>query len=386
MASKSAVKQARSIPSWVSAVLYANAAGRCEFWGCNRRLTEHHVTLADGNFAERAHIYAYSDDGPRGQEAGRPSDAHSLENLMLLCPSCHKHIDDHPNDFSVALLKKYKRAHEERIEHVTGLGDARRTVVLQLKSHIGGDAVEIPLVDVSRAVAPFYPVDRKGCLIDVSSFDDREPNFCATAARKISRDVERFFDSGVDVEAVRHVSVFALAPIPLLVHLGFCLTNKVATDFFQRHRDTDDWVWKSSGPDVRYQERVVQSGNDPTKIALILSLSGKVSLSTVPFANDPGFTIREITLAGRDPGVDFLRRREDLDQFALTYRDCIASITAAQPDAREIHLFPAIPAPVALRCGYDLLKKAQPNLVIWDFDKASGGFTKKLEVKYDHFQ
>jgi hypothetical protein len=379
----SPITPSRHIPERTSLILYARSAGRCEFRGCNDELTGHHLTLDDGNFGQRGHIYAFSSAGPRASDAGRPDDPHALENLILLCTKCHKLVDDNPEEFPVAVLRSYKAAHEDRIRHVTSLDEASRTVVLQLKARIGGDPVEIPLADVTRAIAPRYPADRKGHVIDVSQLDDREPEFVGMAAKLISRELERLYAPGLAVDAVRHVSVFALAPMPLLVHMGFRLSNKVTADFFQRHRDTSDWVWKEAGARVSYAERVVRAGSDPTKVALVLSLSGKIDVTTLPVSSDGGFTVREMTLANREPGVDFLRRREDLEAFGVAYRECLAAITASQPQATEIHLFPAVPAPVALRCGYDVLKKAQPDLVVWDFDKAAGGFTKKLEVRYD---
>ncbi len=64
------------------------------FSGCNIYLLEHHLTLTNGNFAEAAHIYAFNEQGPRGNVDGRPEDVNSVGNLMLLCPDCHKLVDD----------------------------------------------------------------------------------------------------------------------------------------------------------------------------------------------------------------------------------------------------------------------------------------------------
>ena len=77
-------------------MLFVRAGGRCEFDGCNSYLLEHHLTLTEGNFAEIAHVVAFKPDGPRGHEGTRPEEIHDVDNLMLLCPRCHKLIDDHP--------------------------------------------------------------------------------------------------------------------------------------------------------------------------------------------------------------------------------------------------------------------------------------------------
>lgn len=376
------VQPARKVPIRVTALLYARAAGMCEMPGCFDDLTSHHLTHVTGNFGQQSHIYAFSKNGARGAVRGRPHDPHTVENLILLCAKCHKQVDDAPADFPVEALRAFKDAHEARVQHVTRLDDSHRTAVLQLKSRIGNDPVEIPIGDLARALAPRYPKDRKGYVIDISSFDDRGPGFMEAAAEKISLDVARFYAPGMDADVVRHVSVFALAPMPLLVQLGAQLSNKIETDFFQRHRDGGGWAWKSDGPDIKYVSRLLKEGSDPTKTALVLSLSGAIDTSRVPAMRDATFAVREITLDGCAAGLGFLRRRQDLDAFADHYRACLAQIVSTQPAATELHLFPAVPAPVAIRCGFDVLKKVQPDLIVWDDDKAAGGWVRKLEVRY----
>jgi hypothetical protein len=45
-----------------------------------------------------------------------------------------------------------------------------------------------------------------------------------------------------------------------------------------------------------------------------------------------------------------------------------------------IDVFPAVPAPIAVLCGRELLPKVHPKLRVFDYDKLQGGFTFKLEV------
>src|SRR4051794_5524465 len=111
-------KPGRAISRWTQTLLFTRAGGRCEFDGCSRYLLEHHLTFGDGNFAEAAHIVAYSINGPRGFEK-RPNDIHDISNLMILCPSCHKLIDDNPEKFTQETLDQYKQNHEKEIFHLT---------------------------------------------------------------------------------------------------------------------------------------------------------------------------------------------------------------------------------------------------------------------------
>src|SRR5688500_4929643 len=49
-----------------TATLWGRAAGRCEFAGCNRPLWKSTVTQEPVNVAQQAHIYSFSELGPRG--------------------------------------------------------------------------------------------------------------------------------------------------------------------------------------------------------------------------------------------------------------------------------------------------------------------------------
>ncbi|MDC0709619.1 SAVED domain-containing protein [Stigmatella sp. ncwal1] len=374
----------RKVPPDTKLRLAVAAGGRCEFRGCNLFLYEHHITGTGGNFAEAAHIVGFREGGPRGDDPGRPEDIHALENLLLLCPNCHKLIDDRPEEFPRLVLEAHKREHEERIHQLTGLGPHLQTVVVQFKSRIHGQSVEIPLVDVRKAVAPRYPVGRKPYLFDLTVLSDDGDSFYAAAQEVLRRDVRALYAKGTDVDAVRHISLFALAPIPLLVALGAQLSNKIPVELFQRHRDTQDWVWKTEGTPAQFSIHTLRNGTDPTKVAIVLPLSGPIAAERLPTAIDGQFTVYEISLEGQPSGTDFLRTRNDLIRFEATYRQLLSMIVGAHPSSREIHLFCAVPAPIAIACGHQILPKAQPALIVYDHVAVKGGFVFCLRIDQGH--
>lgn len=374
----SPVVRARGIRDLTRLALFVRAGGRCEFDGCNRYLLEHHVTLAEGNFGQMAHIVAFRQEGPRGRGL-RPASINSVDNLMLLCPGCHKLIDDHPGDYSRQALEEYKANHEARIKHVTDLGPDRKTAVLVLQGRIAGQTVKVPFNQVIEATAPRYPMTRDPLTIDLTGNPIFNEAFVQTACETITARVSEFFRPEGEGARAGHVSVFALAPIPLLVWLGRQITNKVATDVYQRHRDTEDWTWKTSGSPVSYTVRRVRKGTT-RKVAVILSLSGTVSLSDLPGDVRRSSTIYEISLKNQVPRPTFLRLRTDLEAFRSVYQELLGRIVATHGLVRSIDLFPAIPAPIAVLCGRELLPKVHPALRVFDYDKANGGFTFQLEA------
>ena len=100
----------------------------------------------------------------------------------------------------------------------------------------------IPFDQTLEAVSPRYPVSRPGKIIDLSPIHIGDASSIKTAQEAIRREIVQLYDAGSETHNVKHLSVFALAPIPLLVDLGTRLSNKIPTDLFQRHRDKDNWT------------------------------------------------------------------------------------------------------------------------------------------------
>jgi hypothetical protein len=364
----------------VRLLLFVAAGGRCEFDGCNKYLFAHHVTLTPGVFAEVAHIVAFQPEGPRGGEKDRPPDIHCAENLMVLCPSCHKLIDDNPAQYSVKALRRYKEHHEQHIHHMTSLRPEHRTSVLTLTTNIGDQGAFIPFDQVIEALSPNYPVSRPGKVIDLTAIPISDTAALGTAREAIRRGVASLFDAGGEVQAVRHLSIFALAPIPLLIDFGSRLSNKIPTDFFQRHRDTENWTWKETGPVVAFGFDLVREGTDQEKAALMISLSGTIRAQDLPGEIDGRYPVYELTLKGQAPDPTFLRTRADLEAFRVAYQTFIGFMLQRQGIVKELHLFPAVPAPIAILCGREILPKVHPELHVYDFDKQKAGFTFQLKV------
>ncbi|MGH9766472.1 MAG: SAVED domain-containing protein [Blastocatellia bacterium] len=370
----------RAIDPLKRLLLCVRAGGRCEFDGCNAYLFRHHVTLKEANFSEAAHIVAFKPDGPRGKSGRRPADINDLGNLMLLCPQCHKLIDDHPDEYSRETLEKYKQEHERRIFRLTESKPDQKTTVLVLKSQIAGQTVEISRGHITDAVSPRYPSDPRGWVIDLTRMHGEDEAFFQSAALTIRTELDRFYAAGSDIESTHHLSVFALAPIPILAYFGNRLGNKVATDLYQRHRDTEDWTWKSGGEPIGHKFHRLRAGTERDKVALVLSLSGTIHPETLPAGIDGCFSVYEITLAKGAPAPIYLRLKEDLDDFRRVYLQCLRVLMSEHGKLDEIYLFPAVPAPVAVLCGRELLPKIDPVLLVYDNDRRKGGFNLIMKV------
>lgn len=378
---KSPVQKARGINALTRLFLYVQAGGRCEFDGCNKYLLEHYPTETIGNFAEQAHIFAFNEDGPRGRELGRPDDINQLSNLILLCPTCHHLIDTSPLDYPVPVLKKFKLDHENRIFHLTDLSKDRDTVPLVLKALVAGRPVDISDEQMQGAVAPNYLKRRDKIEIDLTQIPDTAGDaYWTTATSIINREVEKLYSLPVRPGRTLQVSVFALAPIPLLIHLGSKLSDKMVVDLYQRHRNPETWLWQPDPGTATLETQRIQAGTDPQCVALIMNLSGTNAQAVMPASIDHRFSIYEIKLSGENPNPQFLRCRSDLQQVHDEYVRCMATIRGAHPDLKTLHAFPAVPAPVAVIIGRSRLPKVDPALLVYDRDRRAGGFVPALEI------
>jgi hypothetical protein len=380
---KSPVKLGRSIPTMTRLFLYVQAGGRCEFDGCNEYLLEHYPTENIGNFAEQAHIFAFNEGGPRGKTSGRPEDINSLSNLMLLCAKCHHLVDAvNPAQYSIDTLKKFKREHEDRVFDLTGLSKDRDTIPLVLKGLVSVRAIDISDEEMQSAVAPNYLKRRQKVEIDLTTVPDT-PNtaFWETAATSIDQKIQHLYSLTSQPDRTLRISVFAIAPIPLLVYLGSKLSDKMDVDLYQRHRDPETWSWKEGFGETNYTTQCIVQGEKDKSVSLFVNLSGKNNPSeTLPVDLKNGGSIYELTLEGQDPTPLFLNTKGDLERFTSEYHRALAMIRQNHPSLATIHLFPAVPAPVAITLGRSRLPKVDPLLVVYDRDKRAGGFIPTLEI------
>ena len=374
----------RSIPAKISQILFIRAGGRCQREGCNVRLFEHHLSKQPGNYADRAHIVAFSKKGSRGDDPARPIDINDVDNLMALCNPCHKEVDDHPKRFSTASLKAMKEKHERRVDALLDAAPDLGSHIISFTAPIRGFRVEIPRHDMFEAILPRHPHNGRETSIDLAALTGlgEGDDLLSIGRRLIDQNLAQAYGPGGPVEAAGRVSLFAIGPIPLLVYLGSRLGDKVPVDLYQRHRDTEDWTWKQkdTGDFAAFKITCLEDRGVEAPVAILVSLSGKISRETLPDDIATGSTLYEIELANASPTPTFLSSADDLAAFRHFWHDAQSEIAAKHGDDKPLALMPAVPAPIAVSLGKDRLPKARAPLQIYDNDVAKGGFAFQLET------
>lgn len=369
----------RYIPEAIRCMLWGRAAGRCEFAGCNQPMSWHRETKETVNIAEAAHIIGFSEDGPRGEGEISEDLARDVSNLMLLCRTCHKPIDTNRDHYSVALLRKMKQDHEERIELVTGIAPERKSTIVLYGANVGEHSSPLTFEKAKQAMFPeWYPAERAPIQLGMvnSSFRDHSPDFWRTEMHQLRSMIDQRVRQRLATGDITHLSIFGFAPQPLLMLLGFLLSDIPSAETYQLHREPPDWKWQEAPDEFSFSVDRPE-GNDGDA-ALVLALSATITDKRVHDAL--GEEIRIWRISSPDPHNDFLKSRDQLSAFRETARHTLDQIKASHGERAIIHVFPAVPVSVALDFGRIVMPKADLPLRIYDENKNNGGFVHALDL------
>lgn len=93
-------------------LLWGRAGGLCAI--CRTPITGDPTRLdAAAVLGEECHIVAQSRGGPRSGQLGAGVNGDSYDNVVLLCGSDHKRVDDQPDHYTSDLLRQIKLDHEK---------------------------------------------------------------------------------------------------------------------------------------------------------------------------------------------------------------------------------------------------------------------------------
>lgn len=111
-------------------VLFALSGNQCAYPNCTNCLIEPATGESDAAVtAHVCHIYAFSDDGPRGRPGLLESELNSPENLILLCHNHHAVVDRQFETYPADMLKEWKEKHEAEMQERIDLGSVRQGVL-----------------------------------------------------------------------------------------------------------------------------------------------------------------------------------------------------------------------------------------------------------------
>ncbi len=371
----------RHISNSAQCMLWGKSAGRCEFAGCNKPLWKSSVTQESANVAQKAHIYSFSARGSRGNEGIPQGELNDISNLMLVCHECHQKLDGPHGSvrYPATFLKFMKSEHEERVELVTGIAESKRSQILLYGANIGDHSSPLNYREAAPALFPNrYPASDAPIELSTvnSSFSDRDPEFWKIETANLRRKFETRVRERLAVGEVDHLSVFSLAPQPLLILLGTLLGDIVPSDVYQRHREPPTWKWPSNVAAQEFEliEPVTASGTP----ALVLASSARVVEERITSLLGRDASLWIVTLP--TPHNDAMKSREQLSQLRSLLRYAFDRIKAAYSQSTVLHVFPAAAISVAVEFGRVRLPKADMPWLIYDQVNARGGFIPAISI------
>lgn len=356
--------------------LWTVSGGRCQFDGCNKRVFRDDMTGEEFNAANMSHIIASSKKGPRGND--RSSElSDKLENLMLLCPEHHKEIDTFPEKYPAERLTEMKLKQEQKVQELLDSMYYPKTVIIILESPIKGKSVHVDskqTVDAVRSLrknpANSYPV----LLHPIGSGAYSSSEYWKQIENALIDDVKSQICNLLNRSPDVMLSVFPLAPIPLIAKLGELLGDKRSIDIFQKTREPDTWEWLHDSKQNSFEvKKYVRTTGNPKKLAIIISLSAEISEQRVTSVFDAGIIYR---IEASNIGVDCISSRDDLKQFWQVFQNVCDRIK------NEDHMsagsvFPAVPVSAAYEIGRRHMRSVHPVLTLYDdYD----GFFETLKI------
>jgi len=370
-----------NIPEKVKIRLWGKAAGRCEYEGCNKPLWLDSVTKAEFNTAYIAHIIADQPNGPRGDADKSDKLKRVLSNMMLMCDEHHRLIDkENIQGHPVERLREMKRKHEARIEMLTSISEDKQSHIILYGANIGRQNAPLSYKKASLAIIPErYPAE--GFAIELSlknsAFQDHEAMYWNIEIEHLRRQYESKIAPRLASGNVQHISIFAIAPQPLLMEFGRLLSDIPASDVYQLHREPQNWKWQKHLHEIDYC--ITEPDNFDGTPVLNLPLSATINTDRISKVMNEQYSLWKMTID--QPNNDFMKSRLQLEMFRIEFRKLLNRIKTKHGESAVIHLFPALPVSVAIEIGRVWMPKADLPIKIYDQNTKLGGFHPVLDFK-----
>lgn len=360
-------------------LVWGRAAGRCQFKNCRKPL-DHDLLSGqfDFNSAYLAHIVASSPNGARGDCLRSHKLADDPGNIMLMCDAHHRIIDGKQTreDYPEQLLLEWKKEHEEWVDLVLSSGPDSRSHILQFSAPIGPNETAVPFDDCVKAIVPDRsPAEKRPNEIKVKGmhFKDTDQTYWDVQPRVLRDGIAQKIRGRFESSDIRHLSIFGLAPIPLLMELGRLVSDISDVDVYERHREPAQWKWPEDGAEVNFCRTKGREG--PKHVALKLSVTSHISDDRITNAIGNNVSIWEISSDPQTQGV--IRHKSDLSRYRSIVRSTLDEIKNVHGMDVRLSVFPAIPVSCAVEFGRVWQPKAHPIAEI--FDQVQGqGFISRL--------
>src|SRR5690606_1718414 len=198
-----------------------------------------------------------------------------------------------------------------RVELVTSIEQNMKSHLLLYGANIGDQGAVLRFENTAAAMIPdYYPASNLPLEISLknSNFQDHDDFYWDLEGKHLAKAFNEKVKPGISSGAISHLSIFGLAPQPLLMKLGSLLTDIPEIRVFQRHREPQTWTWQNDDPELRF---ILDAPKNPgEKIALNLSLSASINNDRI--CRVLGDDVSIWTLTVTSPHRDLIRTEAQL--------------------------------------------------------------------------
>jgi SMODS-associated and fused to various effectors sensor domain len=165
-------------------------------------------------------------------------------------------------------------------------------------------------------------------------------------------------------------SVFSFAQIPLALHLGFILSDRVEVECYQFDRERKTWQWPGDGADADLDIRVKgvpsKKVNKPGDVVIRVSISATIA----PVDTRAVVTgAVEIDMSVKNPCVMWLCSPAQLGVLGTRFRAVLQAIRDHMPGCQGIHLFYAGPTGGAVTIGQQINPRMNPPVEAYEYSR-----------------
>jgi len=166
-------------------------------------------------------------------------------------------------------------------------------------------------------------------------------------------------------------AVFSLAPIPLAIHLGYLLSDRVEVMPFQYDRERSTWCWDESrdkyDKDFHIQGMPSVPIDNPVDVIVRVSLSASINPGdSITAAGDCSV---QVDLSVTNPDVMWLCHPEQLTLLSKAFRGILKEINRFVPNCTGLHLFYAGPTGGAITLGQAINPRMTPQVTLYQYER-----------------
>lgn len=147
------------------------------------------------------------------------------------------------------------------------------------------------------------------------------------------------------------IAYFGAAPIPLAIHLGYCLGNWNNYEVFNFHQKNKSWAWENKTSQVEQALKKFPQENFKGTGDVVFKVKSSYEIQNHDVHDVIKNEIKELEVRTELLDVTSIKNNDQLNEVANAFADGLASISNNLPNTDTIHLFATVPVGLAFLLG-----------------------------------